>query len=1125
MNRSLLIKRKLPIILSAFILLLLNVSRSNGQVNLYDVTIGSGVATEDMNGFSLLIGSGQDNSVSTLQNIGFNFTYNNVVYSQYSVNSNGLMRLGSTLISNNAINQLTVNSDFPKIAPYWDDVNTAAAGYCGAKLVGVAPNRKLSIEWLIAVPKNSANTGRVQVWLFETTNVIQFVYNTGMNVNNNGYSVGLAAATTDFISVSPGGASPSFSKITETNTNITAITSGTSVIFTPPVLPPACTATSTPTGSGNSNAVQLNWTPGAGNPTSYDVYFGTSANPPLVSPSHLTTTYNPGVLNYNTTYFYKIVPKNSAGSASGCSVNQFTTATAINYNVNRTTGISYSSIIGTGTSASGWRNGTNTDDNLSNSQPIGFNFPYQGTTYSNFSLSTNGFITFNVGTSNTGGGNGDYSYTNSLNDTGGTLIVAPFYEDLICQGNSGSQTSLNNSMKYAVSGVAGSRILTVEWTGMEIFNHAGPNLNFQVKLYEATGDIDFVYGTMEGFNGTTNYFYSYSVGLNGVNLSIPVLNAEYIHQINANTRNFGNSATSQLVEVPTCNTSLKFTPGAYIPFVLATLPPVNDQKTSPQHLDVNTSACIELCGTYYSSANATPTPGMPACSSGNADDDVWFEFTATNPNTTIKVLSGGNYDAAVELYNSSNTILLCTNVTGLGLTETLAPTTLVAGQQYFLRIYHNQSGSGSGSGQFSVCVSATPIPPVNDNCAAAISLPVVTGVFTTGSQTVAATTSPSVPACSVAGTFADDDVWYSFIATNTTEIITVVGGTGFNAVVQLFSGACGGLTSIQCVNNLGNGQTEVLTANNLVKTQLYFIRVYHAGVGGGTGLFSINVSTTVPACPGNTIPVSPTSDINHVGTTLKWSPVANANSYTVYLDVVNPPIQVLINTTDTSAATGLLNQGESYYWQVRANNTAGSSQSCFISTFATEPFDYALRVKVFVEAMYTSNQTMQAVFNPNDTISDSITVSLASPATKQILWSTKTLLNTTGTANALFPQPALGASYYIVVKHRNSLETWSQGTFAFNAPDTIYDFSNAANKAFGNNQVQVEPGVFAIHSGDINQDGIINATDFVTVDNTLGIGIFTGYISTDVNGDGILESSDYSFMENKTQTIRTVLHP
>lgn len=1125
MNRTLLSTRKLRIVLSTFILLQLNLFNTNAQVNLYNVSFATGVVPEDMNGFNLLIGSSQDNAVSPLQNIGFNFTYNNIVYSQYSVNSNGLMRLGSTLVSTNAVNQLTVNSDFPKIAPYWDDLNTAAAGYCGSKMIGVAPNRKLSIEWLLAVPKNSANTGRIQVWLYETTNVIQFVYSTGMNVNNGGYSVGLAATTTDYISVSPGGASPSFSKVIETNNNITAITSGASVIFTPPVLPPSCILSSTPTGTGNSNAVQLNWTPGSGDPTSYDVYFGTTSNPPLVSVSQIATTYNPGALAYNTTYFYKIVPKNGAGPASGCAVNQFSTATGINYDVNRTTGNTFTSILGTGTSASGWRNGTNTDDNLSTSQPIGFNFPYQGTTYSNFSVSTNGFITFNVGTSNTGGGNGVYSYTNGLNAVGGTLIVAPFYEDLVCQGNSGAQSSLDGSMKYAVSGVVGSRILTVEWTGMEIYNNAGPNLNFQLKLYEATGDIDFIYGTMEGFNGTFNYFYSYSVGLNGINISNPVLNAEYIHQMNANTRNFGNSPSSQLVEVPACNSALKFTPGVYLPYVLATLPPVNDQKTSPQHLDVNTSTCTELCGTYYSSANATPTPAMPACSSGNADDDVWFEFTATNPNTTIKVLSGGNYDAAVELYNSSNTLLLCANVSGLGLTETLSPTTLVTGQQYFLRIYHAQSGSGSGAGQFSVCISATAIPPINDNCAAAISLPVVTGVFTTGSQTVAATASASIPLCSAPGTIPDDDVWYSFIATNTTEIVTVSGGTGFNAVVQLFSGTCGALTSIQCVNNLGNGQTEVLTANNLTKNQTYYIRVYHSGVGGGTGLFSINVSTSLPACPGNTSPSSPTSDVSQSGITLKWSPVANANSYTVYMENVNPPTQILINTTDTTAITGPLNQGESYYWQVRANNTAGASQSCFVSTFATVPFDYALRVKVFVEAMYLSNGTMYSSLVPNDTLCDSIFVGLASPATKQILWSTKTILNTTGTASALFPQPALGQSYYIVVKHRNSLETWSQGTFAFNAPDTIYDFSNAAGKAFGNNQVEVQPGIFAIHSGDINQDGFINALDYVTTDNSLGMGFITGYISTDVNGDGILESSDYSFIENKTRTVRIVLHP
>jgi hypothetical protein len=92
------------------------------------------------------------------------------------------------------------------------------------------------------------------------------------------------------------------------------------------------------------------------------------------------------------------------------------------------------------------------------------------------------------------------------------------------------------------------------------------------------------------------------------------------------------------------------------------------------------------------------------------------------------------------------------------------------------------------------------------------------------------------------------------------------------------------------------------------------------------------------------------------------------------MESTNPPTQILINTTDTFAFTGPVNQGESYYWQVRANNTAGASQSCFVSTFATIPFDYALRVKVFVEAMYLSNQTMYSALNPNDTLCDSITV-------------------------------------------------------------------------------------------------------------------------------------------------------
>ena len=280
----------------AFVLLLSFQSQS--QVGIYTTSLLTGVAPEDMNGFSPLFLPPQDNTASTVQNIGFNFTFNNIVYTQFSTNSNGLMRLGSTAVSTNAVNQLTVNSDFPKIAPYWDDLNTGSSGYSGYKLIGTAPNRKLSIEWILAIPKNSTtNAGRFQVWLFESTNVVQFVYSTGMTVNSgtSGYSVGLSTSTTDYMSVVPSGATATFSKTVESNSITAAITSGVSYKFTPPIVPPGCATNLSPAAgtTGVSKATSISWAVGTGSPTSYDVYFGTSTIPPLVASGVTSTTYTP----------------------------------------------------------------------------------------------------------------------------------------------------------------------------------------------------------------------------------------------------------------------------------------------------------------------------------------------------------------------------------------------------------------------------------------------------------------------------------------------------------------------------------------------------------------------------------------------------------------------------------------------------------------------------------------------------------------------------------------------------------------------------------------------------------------------------------------------------------------
>jgi hypothetical protein len=75
--------------------------------------------------------------------------------------------------------------------------------------------------------------------------------------------------------------------------------------------------------TGQSKTTTLSWTSGGGGPTDYDVYFGTGASPAYIG-NQATTTYNPGTLTYGTTYYWKIVPHNANGYATGCPTWSFT---------------------------------------------------------------------------------------------------------------------------------------------------------------------------------------------------------------------------------------------------------------------------------------------------------------------------------------------------------------------------------------------------------------------------------------------------------------------------------------------------------------------------------------------------------------------------------------------------------------------------------------------------------------------------------------------------------------------------------------------------------------------------------------------------------------------------------
>ncbi len=106
-----------------------------------------------------------------------------------------------------------------------------------------------------------------------------------------------------------------------------------SLIAQNPTVPSCASALVPATGATNvSTCNPITWTApassGCNTATSYDIYLGTSATPGFLT-NVTGTSYQPS-LNFSTTYYYKIVPRNAAGPAVGCPTLSFTTAASTN---------------------------------------------------------------------------------------------------------------------------------------------------------------------------------------------------------------------------------------------------------------------------------------------------------------------------------------------------------------------------------------------------------------------------------------------------------------------------------------------------------------------------------------------------------------------------------------------------------------------------------------------------------------------------------------------------------------------------------------------------------------------------------------------------------------------------
>jgi hypothetical protein len=175
-----------------------------------------------------------------------------------------------------------------------------------------------------------------------------------------------------------------------------------------------------------------------------------------------------------------------------------------------------------------------------------------------------------------------------------------------------------------------------------------------------------------------------------------------------------------------------------------------------------------------------------------------------------------------------------------------------------------------------------------------------------------------------------------------------------------------------------------------------------------------------------------------------------------------------------------------------------------------------VQVRFLYQGYFDGSNGMQPVMynqgeGVNTSVTDTVLLELHSAIPPyQTILSQATTVSIGGTAFVNFPPVTLNA--YLVVKHRSGLETWSANPLAITTSLANYDFTTSASQAYGNNQIEVYPGLWAFYIGDINQDATIDAFDYILLDNDLVIGAY-GYLPTDLNGDGVTDAFDYLLID------------
>ncbi len=312
-----------------------------------------------------------------------------------------------------------------------------------------------------------------------------------------------------------------------------------------------------------------------------------------------------------------------------------------------------------------------------------------------------------------------------------------------------------------------------------------------------------------------------------------------------------------------------------------------------------------------------------------------------------------------------------------------------------------------------------------------------------------------------------------------------------------------------------NGATGIysITLNNLIPNTTYHYKAYATNAIGTT--YGADTSfTTLCNVPESAGAISGNITVCKGQTNVVYTvpPIVGAETYVWTL-----PAGMTGYSTTNTISVNVNNSFASGIIEVLGSSSCYLGQSSSLNVSLCSKY---LAVKVYLESLFDYNTSMMNKVQDDNgdhfagTTADVVTVQLAATtAPYATLESFVANVSTSGEIATILIPSIYTSSYYLVVKHRNSIETWSANPISFTSDTTHYDFTNAATKAYSDNLKMVAAGKYAIITGDVDQDGVVNIFDLSSVFDMITDPFApTGYLVQDINGDSVVNIFDLSYV-------------